>query len=267
MKAVAFGYRRPTSLAEALRDLAEAGDDAKALAGGQSLVPLLALRLAQPSVLVDLDRVTELRGARWEGGALRIGAMTTQQALAGLPGTPRLLQEAIAHVGHFQIRSRGTVGGSLAHADPAAEWPALAVACEAEVHVESAARGRRRVPAGEFFLGPLLTALAPDELVVEVVIPEPGIPGALAEVARRAGDFALCGAVAHGGRVVCFGAGSRPQRLRSLERLVADGGPTTAELLAAAEAEIEAGGDLHASAAYRRRVGAHLVLEVLRRAS
>lgn len=264
MKAAPFAYTRPDSLPEALAALAEAGDGGKALAGGQSLVPLLAMRLAQPTILVDLDRVEALRGVRWEGPALHLGAMTTQREIERDPSLPALVREAVRHVGHFQIRTRGTVGGSIAHADPAAEWPALAVACEARLSVESIARGHREVAAADFFIGPLMTALEPDELLVEVVIPDARAPGALAEVARRPGDFALVGAVVHGGRAVVFGTGSRPQRLSGVEALLAQGAPGE-ELRAAAEREIEAADDVHASARYRRRVGAGLVEDVATR--
>lgn len=154
----------------------------------------------------------------------------------------------------------------MAHADPAAEWPALAVVLGADLVVASAARGIRRVPAGEFFLGALMTALEPDELIVEVVIPNTETAGALEEVERRPGDFALVGAMACGSRAVVFGAGWRPQRLVELEDL-SRSGATDAELRAAAEIVIEAVDDIHASAAYRKRVGAQLIVEVTRRAS
>lgn len=265
MKPAPFAYVRAHGLDEALAALAAAGDDAKPLAGGQSLIPLLAMRLAQPSTLIDLDRVGELRGIRTDDGALCIGAMTTQQQVERHPAAPALIRQAVALVGHFQIRSRGTVGGSVAHADPGAEWPALVLAMDARLIAESAARGRRTVAAADFFLGPLTTALEPDELLVEVVLPGAGAPGAIAEVARRSGDFALVGAIAHGGRVAVFGTGSRPQRLGRVEALITQGAGG-AELRAAAESEIEAADDIHASARYRRRVGATLVEEVTRRA-
>ena len=263
MKSAPFDYRRPTSLAEALRELASAGDEGKALAGGQSLIPLLAMRLARPALLVDLDRVAELDHVTLDGRSLRIGAMTRHRTVEDHAHLPPAMREAVRHVGHFQIRNRGTVGGSLAHADPAAEWPALAVAFDAELVLESAARGRRRVAAKDFFLGPLMTAVEPDELLVEVVIPDASGPAAFTEVERRAGDFALVGAAAHAGRVVVFGAGSRPQRLGGVEAAARSGaGPEDVET--AARAEIEAVDDIHASAAYRRTVGARLVVEVLR---
>lgn len=266
MKPAPFTYHRPTSLAEALDLLAQAGDDAKPLAGGQSLIPLMAMRLARPSVLVDLDRVPELRGFETSDEGIKIGATVRQAELERAPSTPSLIRQAIRHIGHFQIRNRGTVGGSLAHGDPAAEWPALAVACDARLTIASSARGPRQVAAADFFLGPLMTVLEPDELLLHVEIADPAQPAAFAEVERRAGDFALVGAVAHGPRLVVFGAGSRPQRLPQAESAVKSGADDK-ELQAAAEAEIEAVGDIHAGAAYRRRIGARLVLEIARRAA
>ncbi len=262
MKAAPFAYRRPESLAEALEELARAGDEARPLAGGQSLVPLLAMRLARPSLLVDLGRVPELRGVRRDGAALRIAAMTREAELERWPGLPGVVAAALPHVGHFQIRSRGTVGGSLAQADPAAEWPALAVLLDAELEVASR-RGERRVAARDLFLGPLTTSLEPDELLVAAVLP--GADGAFGflEVERRPGDFALVGAASHGGRVVAFATGGTPQRLARCEALLRQGGGPGPELRALAEAEIEATGDVHASAAYRRAVGARLVDRVV----
>jgi CO/xanthine dehydrogenase FAD-binding subunit len=181
-------------------------------------------------------------------------------------GIPGLIRDAVGHIGHFQIRNRGTVGGSIAHADPAAEWPALTVATDARFKVASAARGPREVAARDFFLGPLTTAIEPDELLLEIVVQNGDGSSAFAEVERRSGDFALVGAVASEGRLVVFGAGPRPQRLERLETLTADPKTTRETILRAAEDEIEAGGDIHASAAYRRRVGARLIVEVAERA-
>jgi aerobic carbon-monoxide dehydrogenase medium subunit len=257
VKAAPFEYRRPASLAEALEALAEAGDEARPLAGGQSLLPLLAMRLARPSLLVDLGRVAELRGVREDAGGLRIGAMTREAELERRPGLPGILAAALPHVGHFQIRSRGTVGGSLAQADPAAEWPALALLLGAEVEVASR-RGARRVAARDLFLGPLTTALEPDELLVAVVLRDAEGPFGFLEVERRPGDFALVGAAGHRGRLVVFATGAVPQRLARCEAFLREGGRPGPELRALAEAEIEATGDIHAGAAYRRAVGARL---------
>ena len=247
MKAAPFAYHRPETLEEALDLLAEHGDEGKALAGGQSLVPLMAMRLAQPSVVVDLGEIAELRVR----AGRRLGAMVTNATLERDPdGLPPVIAAALPHVGHFQIRNRGTVGGSLAHADPAAEWPALALLLGAELTVRSRDRGERTVAAADFILGPLTTVLEPDELLTAVQLPEwPADAGwGFAEVARRPGDFALAGAACTvlGGRrrVVVFATGARPQ-------LIEDPG------------EIEATGDLHAGAAFRRGVAARLVEQVL----
>jgi len=261
MKSAPFDYRRPESLEEALALLAEHGDEAKPLAGGQSLIPLLAMRLAQPALLVDLDRVPGLKGAR----AGRIGAMTTQARLENEAELPGVVKAALPHIGHFQIRTRGTVGGSLCHGDPAAEWPALALLLGAVMHARSR-RGQRAVPAAGFFLGPLITALEPDELLVEIELPAPAGGFGFAEVERRGGDFALVGAAAQGTAVVVFGTGAAPQRLAEVEGYLAAGGGPGRELRALAEREIQATGDIHASAAYRRRVGAALVDRVVARA-
>jgi carbon-monoxide dehydrogenase medium subunit len=259
MKSAPFEYRRPDSLAEALELLAEHGDEAKPLAGGQSLVPLLAMRLARPALIVDLARVAELRGVELKDGEVRIGAMTTQAEL-GRGRLPEIVAAALPHVGHFQIRSRGTVGGSLAHMDPAAEWPALAVLLDAELEIVSK-RGRRTMAAADFVLGPLMTALEPDELLVAVRLR--GAFGAFGfeEVERRAGDFALVGAAGHGGRLVVFATGGTPQRLLSCEAQLKEGGRAD-EVRRLAEEEIEATGDVHASGEYRRSVGAALVERV-----
>ncbi len=250
MKSAPFDYRRPESLEEALALLAEHGDEAKPLAGGQSLIPLLAMRLAQPALLVDLDRVPGLKGAR----AGRIGAMTTQARLENEAELPGVVKAALPHIGR-----------SLCHGDPAAEWPALALLLGAVMHARSR-RGQRAVPAAGFFLGPLITALEPDELLVEIELPAPAGGFGFAEVERRGGDFALVGAAAQGTAVVVFGTGAAPQRLAEVEGYLAAGGGPGRELRALAEREIQATGDIHASAAYRRRVGAALVDRVVARA-
>jgi carbon-monoxide dehydrogenase medium subunit len=259
VKSAPFDYRRPESLDEALALLSEHGDEAKPLAGGQSLVPLLAMRLASPTLIVDLARVCELRGVELLDGQLRIAAMTTQTELERM-ALPGIVAAALPHVGHFQIRSRGTVGGSLAHMDPAAEWPALALLLDAELEIASS-RGRRVIAAAEFVQGPLMTALEPDELLIAVRLG--GAFGAFGfeEVERRPGDFALVGAASHAGRLVVFATGGVPQRLGRCEAHLGAGGRLP-ELRRLAEQEIEATGDVHASVAYRRRVGAVLVERV-----
>ena len=263
MKPAAFEYHRPESLAEAIALLAQHGDELKPLAGGQSLMPMLAMRLARPAHIMDLERVPELRGIDETDGAIRIGAMVRQREVERNATLPPVVSAAVAHIGHFQIRNRGTVGGSLAHMDPAAEWPALALALGCTVTAESV-RGRRAIAADSFAVGPLLTALAPDELLTEVSVPVADGGFGFAEVEHRSGDFALVGAIFQSGTVVVFAAGPRPQRLVRTEQLISAGGEPGRELISTAEAEIAATDDIHASAAYRRRVGAALVDEVVR---
>ncbi len=276
MKPSAFEYHAPRSADEAVRLLAELGDGAKVLAGGQSLIPLLSLRLARFDHLVDVGRISSLKGIRREAHAVVIGAATVDTAVeadrevgAGVP----LLARATPLIGHFQIRARGTVGGSLAHADPAAEYPAVALTLDAEMEAVSA-RGSRRIPAGAFFRGFWSTDLAPDELLVSVRFPAwIGRCGfAVREFARRHGDFAIAGAAV----AVQLDANDRIERCAiGLLGL----GPTP---LRATAAEDEARGrstdlaadelgqlalpklsdipsDLHGSARYRARVGAAMV--------
>lgn len=267
MKPAPFEYHRPESLDEALELLAEHGDEAKPLAGGQSLVPLLAMRLAQPAHLVDLNRVSELAGWQHQSGGVRLGALVRHATLENPPTDlqlPEVVPTAVRHIGHVAIRNRGTVGGSIAHADPAAEWPALLLALDGTVTARSS-RGERSIPAADLFLGPLMTAIEPDELLTDVELRPRGGRGAFAEIERRHGDFALVGAVCDSGRVAVFGTASRAQRLTEVEVLVADGVRDPREIAATAERQIEAGGDVHASAAYRRKVGGRLVAEVVGR--
>src|SRR5881628_249850 len=202
MKPAAFDYFTPVTVDEAVALLAEHGGEAKPLAGGQSLIPAMNFRLARPAALVDLNRIPELSYVRAEpdGGALVIGAMTRQRALERSDVVRRaapLMAEAMPYVAHPQIRNRGTVGGSVAHADPAAELPAVTLALEARFRARSRS-GERTIPAAEFFKGLLETALEPDELLVEIAIPHsPARSGyAFAEVARRHGDYALVGVAA-----------------------------------------------------------------------
>ncbi|MBJ7604684.1 MAG: FAD binding domain-containing protein [Candidatus Dormibacteraeota bacterium] len=262
MKSSPFDYHRPESLAEALSLFAEWGEEARALAGGQSLVPMLAMRLARPAVVVDLARIPELRGVARTAGGWRIGTMTREVELERVAGLPPIIAAAISHIGHFQIRTQGTVGGSLVHLDPAGEWPALSMLLEATLELASS-RGSRRLSAREFALAPMLAALEPDELLVAVELPDCGGPFGFEEVERRPGDFALVGAACHGASVVAFGTGRVPQRLTGCEAHMAAGGGSGLELRKLAEDEMEAHGDIHASAAYRRQVGARLVERVV----
>jgi CO/xanthine dehydrogenase FAD-binding subunit len=272
-----FRYARARSLDEALALLAAEGEDAKPLAGGQSLLPALAFRLVRPSALVDLGPIAELDHVRREGGTLRIGALRRHAALEQeeeLTGAWAALREAAALVGHLPIRSRGTFGGSLAHADPAAELAVAALALDAELVLRGPA-GERRVPAEEFFLGPFTTALAPGELLTEVALPQApaGARGAFEEFSVRAGDYALASAcvvvAAEGGvishaRVALGSVGPTPLRARAAERALLEGAPPE-DVSAAAAAECDPGSDVHADAGYRRRLVAVLVRRALER--
>jgi CO/xanthine dehydrogenase FAD-binding subunit len=241
-----FEYRAPASVDEALPLL---GLDSTVLAGGQSLVPLLNLRLAQPELVVDINGIAELDYIRADDGPLRIGAMTRQVTLERSELVRRrwpLLDKAVRLVGHAQIRSRGTVGGSVAHADPAAELPVALTALGARFHLRSPG-GARAVAASEFFLGPLYTVREPDELLVEIEVPEQpdGAAGGFAEHARTHGDFATAGAaavVAPSGPagIVLLGAGPIPVRAEAAERALAGGAePREAAALAAQDVEDE----------------------------
>jgi aerobic carbon-monoxide dehydrogenase medium subunit len=259
LKPPAFEYHRPEVLEEALGIMAEHSDRAKPLAGGQSLVPLLAVRRVRPAHIVDLHRIAELRQISVADGRVRIGAMARQRDLEQDPRMPGLVRAAVPHIGHFQIRNRGTVGGSLCHMDPAAEWPAVALALDA-VMVAASVRGRREITVGDFMVGPQSTGLEPDELLVEVIVPVGDEGFGFAEVTRRGvGDFALVGAACQANAVAVFGAGPRAQRLTAVEELLNSGGGAGAEVAALAATEIQAIDDLHTSAQYRREVAARLV--------
>lgn len=269
MKLPAFEYACPTRIEDAVALLASHNGEAKAIAGGQSLVPMLAFRVAQPSLLVDLRKLPGLRRIAIGPEGVRIGALVRWRDIeddARLATAHPLLKSAIAHVAHYQIRNRGTVGGSLAHADPAAEMPGVAVCCDAEIAVVGQA-GTRTIKAQDFFLGALTTALKPDELITEVRLPP--WSGArrfgFQEFSRRRGDFAMAGIAlfydpAAGGRatnahIAVIGVGDRPRRLTSAEAAL--NGAVVDEALAArvgaaAAAEVEPQEDIHASAPYRR---------------
>ena len=236
MKPPPFRYLTPRSLVEALDLLKDLPGDARILAGGQSLVPLLNLRLAYPEVLVDLNQVEGLSYIRDDGGRLRIGAMTRQREAEFsklLAERCPVLIEALAQVGHPAIRNRGTIGGSLAHADPVAELPCVMTALDADL-VAAGPEGERVVGASDFFLGPYETALSPREILVEVRVPlAPAPPPAsFVEFSRRHGDFALAEAavvlegdgICTGARVVAAGPAWTPSRLETVERLAAGAG-------------------------------------------
>ncbi len=270
MKPAAFEYLSPTHLNDALDLLARHGASAKILAGGQSLVPTLNFRLGRYDFLIDINGVGELAYIRLEEGALRIGAMTRQRAIERSPLVRRhapLLAEATKSVAHLPIRTRGTIGGSLSHADPAAEYPAVLLALEGELILRNR-QALRRVPATEFFVGPLETVLRPDELLVEIAIPaaRPQQGFAFEEVSRRRGDFAIIGmaaAVAMDARKIgearfaACGIASGPVRLRAAEALLIGQVPSPALLVEAgrvASRSVTPQSDLHADAEYRRHL-------------
>ncbi len=283
MKPAPFEYVAPRSLDDALDALAQRPGDAKILAGGQSLVPLLNMRLANPTCLVDLNRLPALAYVRPERDALAIGAMTRASTVEHAPEVRRLvplLTEALPWVGHPQIRSRGTIGGSVAHADPAAELPAVALCLDAQVTVVSL-RGRRTIPAGELFTGYLSTALEPDEILAEVRFPSirAGCGHAWEEFARRHGDYAivgvgaavsvdLTGAIVEA-RMALTGVGPVPVRVPTAEQLLVGTRADQSALGAAAAAirsGIEPDADLHGTSAYRKRLAGVLVERAVGRA-
>jgi carbon-monoxide dehydrogenase medium subunit len=276
VKPAQFEYHAPESLDEVVALLAELGDDAKVLAGGQSLVPLLALRLTRFDHLIDLNRVGELQWIAGDDGGVTVGAMTRQavaeRAVEVARGAP-LLAKAIPFIGHFQIRNRGTVGGSIAHADSASELPAVARALDAEIEVASV-RGGRLIPVSSFFVSTWETSIAPDEVVTSVRFPRWGDRSGFAveELALRTGDFALAG-IACGveldaaGRITraamsFMGMGTTPTRADAAEAAAVGelaGELDLAELAALAIEATSPTDDVHASARYRRQVGAVLV--------
>ncbi|MDT3678760.1 MAG: xanthine dehydrogenase family protein subunit M [Burkholderiaceae bacterium] len=229
MKAPSFDYMRASSLDDALGVLAEHGQDARILAGGQSLLPALNMRLQSPQLLVDIGAIDELRGIAFDNGVVRIGALTRHRDVEDSELVGRhapLIHEAIRHVAHPAIRNRGTFGGSLAHGDPAAELPACVVALDARIIVASASDGRRMIAARDFYRGLFDTALQPNELIVQVEIDAigNGWHSGFGELARRRGDFALVGLAAHvridgeafaDGRLVFFGVGGAPTPARN----------------------------------------------------
>ena len=281
MKPARFDYYAPESVDEALNLLQQYGDDAKVLAGGQSLMPLMAMRLARPSVIVDINRLSQLAqiSPSPEGG-LTIGALTRQRAVERSDLVQQrnpLLSAIMPHIGHFQIRNRGTVGGSLAHFDPSAELPAFAVASGAELVVNSAA-GQREVSTRDFFVTYFATAIEPGELLTGVRVPalEPGWGWGFEEVCRRHGDFALVGAIAlvhldsagacDDSRLVLFGVGGAPVEASSaMDLLNGSRGENTVlvEVGRAVSDELDPDSDLHASTQYRKEVSGVLARRAL----
>jgi aerobic carbon-monoxide dehydrogenase medium subunit len=281
LKAAPFEYHAPETLDEALALLAEFGDDAKVLAGGQSLVPMLAFRLARFGHLIDLNRIPALRYVAEADGVTRVGAMTTQATIGGsreVRCRVPLLADATAYIGHFQIRNRGTIGGSLSHADPSAEYPAVAVALDAEIGLAST-RGARTVGATDFFTGSFTTTAEPDEVLTEVRFAHRPQGCAVVELARRHGDFAIAGVACaveldsaehiKSLRLGLFGVAPTPVRATAAEE--AAGGTAADEvdpqaLGHAALAGISCVSDVHADAGYRKRVAAHLAGQAVRQA-
>ena len=282
MKPAKFDYHAPAAVDEAVALLQRYGGDAKVLAGGQSLMPMLNFRLARPAALVDLNRIPALAYIREDNGTVAFGAMTRQRTIEFSPVVAArlpLLREATRWVGHLPIRSRGTIGGSLAHADPSAEYPAVLTALDGEVVVQGP-RGRRTVRAGALFETYLSTTLAPDDLLVEVRLPAmpAGSGYAFEEFARRHGDFAIVGIAAMivrergrctTARLATAGAGPVPVRLRAAEEILErDGlGADAIESAAGSAAElVQPDSDVHASAEYRRHLTRVLTARAIKRA-
>ena len=281
MKPAPFEYHSPQTVAEAV-ELLSALDDAKILAGGQSLIPLLALRLTRFEHLVDLGRVSELVGIDRSNGTVTIGAMTTEAEVGASPvvaAAVPLVAKATPLIGHFQIRNRGTLGGSVAHADPSAEYPAVVAALDASMVLVNAG-GSRRVAASDYFESTFMTAMAEDEILTAVEFPVWEGPSGFAayEVARRHGDFALVGAMAgvqrHGDQVskaavALFGVGGTPHRARTAEAaLVGSAADRTdlTEIGQLAASDLDPPSDIHASSAYRREIAAVVVERALQAA-
>ncbi|MDE3088318.1 MAG: xanthine dehydrogenase family protein subunit M [Chloroflexota bacterium] len=283
MKPANFQYFAPTTIDEALALLAEHGDAAKVLAGGQSLTPMMNFRLVTPAILVDLNRIVELAYIRERDGGVAIGAMTRQRAVernALIAQRAPLVAETLPFVAHPQIRNRGTFGGSLAHADPAAELPAVAIALNAKFKVKSQKR-ERWADASDFFTGLFSTVLAPEELLTEIILPPlPARAGyAFQEVSRRHGDFALAGVACAltldskgacaDARIVLLGLGVQPIDARGAAKQIIGAKPNADAIRAVAEAvdaEIDPGSDIHASAEYRRHLAKVLTRRALEKA-
>ena len=284
MKLPAFEYACPTELSEAVKLLAARNGEAKVLAGGQSLVPMLAFRLAAPALLVDLRKLAELRKLEVSASGVVLGAMVRWREIlddAHLAAAHPLLRAAVTHVAHYQIRNRGTIGGSVAHADPAAEMPGIALACEAEIATVGSA-GVRAIKAEDFFVGPLITVLEADEIITEIRLP--AWPArrrwGFQEFARRRGDFAMAAAAlwydedvlgkVENAHVAVIGVGDRPQRLPSVEATL-NGRAVDEATIAGAEtatcAAVTPQADIHASADYRRALAGTMVERALRAAA
>jgi aerobic carbon-monoxide dehydrogenase medium subunit len=284
MKLPPLEYACPASLSEAVALLASRGGDARAIAGGQSLMPMLAFRVVAPSLLVDLRKLSELKEIKIAADGVRLGAMVRWRDIeddARLDSAHPLLKAAIEHVAHYQIRNRGTVGGSIAHADPAAEMPGICVTCDAEIAV-TGSNGSRAILADDFFVGALTTAIEPDEIITEIKLP--AWPAkrrwGFQEFSRRRGDFAMAAAAvfydqdasgkAANAHVGIIGLGDRPRRVPEVEAALNGQVVDEAMMERAAEvttATVEAQDDIHASAAYRRSLAGTMVERALRGAA
>jgi aerobic carbon-monoxide dehydrogenase medium subunit len=281
VKPAPFAYHRAHSVGEAVALLTELGDEAKILAGGLSLVPMMNFRLARPSALVDVLGIADLSYLRVDISGLRIGALTTHRTVettrdpAVLDGFG-VLPRSARWIGHYPIRSRGTFGGSIAHADPASEWCLLAVLLEARV-VLTGPRGHREVPVAEFFQGYYTTAARPDEMITELRFPQPQPHAVLTEFAPRQGDFAVVAAavsvvvdngVCRSGRVVLGGVGPQPCEIAASALAGQPAGPGTWQAMGEqAASQIDPPDDLHGTSEYRRRLTATLVSRALAEAS
>jgi carbon-monoxide dehydrogenase medium subunit len=283
MKLPPFEYACPTTINEAVALLASHDGEAKPLAGGQSLVPMLAFRVASPSLLVDLRKLAELREIKIADDGVTLGAMARWRDIlddARLRKAHPLLVAAVEHVAHYQIRNRGTVGGSIAHADPAAEMPGIVVTCEAKIAVVGKA-GARVIDAANFFQGPLMTALKSDEIITEIRLP--AWPAkrrfGFQEFARRRGDFALAAAMlfydedggkARNAHVGAIGVADRPLRLPAVEQVL-NGNKIDEAIIAKAEAaasaSVEPADDIHAGGAYRKALIGVMVERALKSAA
>ncbi|MHC1950674.1 xanthine dehydrogenase family protein subunit M [Bradyrhizobium sp. UFLA06-06] len=284
MKPPAFEYAAPSTLAEAVSLLASRNGNAKVISGGQSLMPMLAYRLAAPELLVDLRHLKDLAAIRIEADGVRLGAKVRWCDIENdrrLAVSHPLLAEAIKHVAHYQIRNRGTVGGSVAHADPSAEMPGVALTCDARMTIVSPA-GTRVEAAADFFTGPLETSLEPDEILTEVHLPAwpAARRWAFLEFARRKGDFAMAGVALHydldgGGRITdahigAIGIADRPIRLAEVEAVL-NGNQLTDKLIAMASAKarqtVDPPSDIHAPGAYRAALVATLLSRGLKKSA
>ena len=281
MKPAPFDYHRVDTVEDALERLGELGDDAKVLAGGQSLVPMMNFRIVRPPALVDITRVPDLKYVARDDGTLRIGALALHREIEhaddDLLGGFGVLKAAAPLVGHFPIRARGTFGGSVAHGDPASEWCMLTMLLDGEI-VARGPDGERVIPAADFFLGFFTTALEPGEILTEVRLADPPDGAAIEEFARRHGDFAIVAAAAAidvedgactRARVVVGGVDEVPLRVEAAEEVLAGsdlGAEAIEEAAQAAARAVEPGSDIHGSAEYRNKLTAVLLRRALTRA-